>query len=136
MAHNRAERRRKSALIKHKLERIVQEELANDAQGIWLSEGQYRPFLGGHGLSEDAMRRRRFKNEGRHGRVCWECGPHACNWCLRGFYRKHFRRAQALENDLRVYVTGSYDALKAEGADIPKALLTCLPRLMGKCETK
>ena len=136
MAHNRAERRRKSALIKRKLERIVQQELADEALGRWLIGRTYRPLLSGHGLSEDAKRRQRFKNEGRHGRICWDCGPHACDWCLRNFYRKHFQRAQALENDLREYVRGGYDALRAEGADIPNALLTRLPRVMGRCETK
>jgi len=135
MARNRAERRRKSALIKRKLERIVQQELVDEALGRWLIGHTYW-VLDGQGLPEDAKRRQCYKNEGKHGRICWECGPHACDWCLRGFYRKHFQRAQALENDLREYVRGSYDALRAEGADIPNALLTRLPCVMGRCETK
>jgi hypothetical protein len=88
------------------------------------------------GSSEQAVRRHRFKNEGRNGRACWDCGPHACDGCLRDFYRKHIQRAQALENDLRTYLRGDYDALRAEGVEIPDALLLRLPSPMGMPETK
>jgi hypothetical protein len=136
MAHNRSERRRKTALIKRKLEREVKRELAKYVK--WDTEGRttYRSSRACYGHSEHAIRRRWFKNEGRNGRSCWECGSHACDWCLDGFYRKHYQRAQSLENDLQEYLNGGYDALREEGVDIPVALLVHLPRPMGICRPK
>lgn len=137
MAHNRAERRYKTVLIKHKLERIVQREVADEMQRTWYSgRNDYRPFIPIRGGKEDAIRRRRFSNEGRHGRICLDCGAHACDWCLRNFYRKHLQRAQALENDLLEYVRGDYDVLCEEGETIPSAMLTRLPPIMKEAVPK
>ena len=132
MAHNRAERRRKTALIKRELEHTVQRELARQAWWATLNARARPDGSVYRGDSEHSIRRRHFKNEGRNGRSCWDCGQHACDWCLGGFYRKHFQRAQALENDLREYLIGGYDALRAEGVDIPSAVLVRLPRPMGR----
>jgi hypothetical protein len=136
MAHNRAERRRKTALIKRKLERIVQNELDVHSRYTGRNLPPYRPSFGCRGGAEHALRRRWFKNEGGNGRACWDCGLHACDWCLRDFYRKHVQREQALENDLREYLHGDYDALRDEGMEVPRALLVRLPQPMGRCETK
>lgn len=131
MAHNRAERRKKAALIKRKLERKVQKELASNTR-----LGRPRGLDHHYSHTEHAIRRRRFKNEGRQGRCCWECGHRACGWCLDGFYRKHIRRARALEYDLQAYLNGDYDALREEGVTIPDAFLVTVPRPMQKCVSK
>jgi hypothetical protein len=132
MAHNRAERRRKTALIKRRLERAVQRDLVSYA--YW-ENVRGTPFCFGRAsyqTFEQAVRRRRFKNEGRNNRL-WRCG---CEWCIDGFYHKHYQRDEALENDLREYLSGGYDALRAEGDSVPSAPILRSPGPMKKWDFK
>ena len=130
MAHNRAERRRKMALIKRRLERKVRQDVIDHAR--WAFEPVGRHYVQPAPTELD-IRRWRLSNEGKHGRSCMFCGHHACERCLAGFYRKHLQRSQALEQDIRDYLSGGYDALREEGLDIPAAKVIGLPHAGMKC---
>lgn len=126
MAHTRAERRYKTALIKGELERRVRKQLAGHAQRA-IEIGKPNGDSWG---TEQEVRRRLFKNEGRIGLGRFRCGQPSCDWCRSGLYHKHLQRARALEHDLLEYVRGNYDALREEGENIPSASLTRLPPAM------
>jgi hypothetical protein len=60
------------------------------------------------------QRRRAVVNDGRRGRRCYDCGVHACSWCVEDRYRKHRRKSEALDADRKFWIDGDYDDMDCE----------------------